>query len=76
MPLYEYVCQGCGHQFEELTSASSKVLCPRCESEDLQRQFSVFAVGKSAGPRASFADAPAPCAHCGDPRGPGSCALD
>jgi putative FmdB family regulatory protein len=75
MPLYEFACQGCGHQFEELTGASSRVLCPRCEGEDLKRLFSVFAVGKGAGPRPSLAQ-PAPCGACGDPRGPGSCARD
>jgi putative FmdB family regulatory protein len=76
MPLYEFVCRGCGHRFEELTSGSSAVLCPRCQSEDLQRQFSVFAIGRGVGPRALCGEPAGACAQCGDARGPGSCALD
>jgi len=80
MPLYEYACSKCSHRFEDLVSshASRAPACPKCESKSVDRLLSVFAVGKTA------ASAPAPCGvsmpggcgSCGDPRGPGACAMD
>jgi putative FmdB family regulatory protein len=68
MPLFEYECRGCGRHFEHLTRDNQKAACPACQSEDLQKLLSVFAVNTaSAAPRF---DAPAaPCGRCGDPRG-------
>ncbi|MBL8214654.1 MAG: zinc ribbon domain-containing protein [Bryobacterales bacterium] len=48
MPLYEYRCPECGARFEQLrrmTEADSGVVCPRCESQRVQRLFSTFATG-------------------------------
>lgn len=73
MPLFEYTCHDRRHQFETLVRSDAKVTCPVCHSERLKKQLSVFAVGAAA--RADRSPAPAPCARCGDPRGPGSCAL-
>ena len=45
MPLYEYKCSGCGHQFELLIlKASQTVACPSCAGESLERMLSMFAV--------------------------------
>ena len=44
MPLYEYECRGCGHQFEQLVRGSATPSCPSCASGDLERVLSVFAV--------------------------------
>ena len=44
MPIYEYQCRQCAHQFEYLvlrTSAAAK--CPGCESEDLEQLVSMSA---------------------------------
>jgi putative FmdB family regulatory protein len=44
MPIYEFVCEECGHAFEKLVSSSrSRVHCPDCESGKVTRQFSAFA---------------------------------
>ena len=46
MPLYEYRCNGCGKAFEQLrrmSEADSNVVCPKCESKKVKRQFSTFA---------------------------------
>jgi putative FmdB family regulatory protein len=75
MPLFEYECRSCGHHFEYLTRDGRTPACPSCESGDLQKQLSVFAVGASDGAPASRQMAAGPCGHCGDPRGPGSCAV-
>lgn len=41
MPTYEYVCNGCAHQFDELQSFSDPPLtkCPKCGKKKLRRLF-------------------------------------
>ncbi len=49
MPIYEYACGRCGHDFEKLVSiASRKVVCPACSSAKVTKKFSVFG-SKSGG---------------------------
>ncbi|HEY8549946.1 MAG TPA: zinc ribbon domain-containing protein [Vicinamibacterales bacterium] len=74
MPIYEYRCSECDHRFETLVRGSANPSCPRCESTSLVRELSVFAVGASSTPMRQAAAGP--CTTCGDPRGPGSCALN
>ena len=45
MPLFEYECRACGHQFEYLTRSAESPSCPSCSGEDLQKLLSVFAAG-------------------------------
>ena len=71
MPIFEYICKECHHQFEALVYGKQKAECPKCHTKKLEPQLSVFAVsakGASASPSPSGA-----CRSCGDPRGPGSC---
>jgi putative FmdB family regulatory protein len=74
MPIFEYICQECHHQFEALVFGRDKAKCPKCESKKLSPQLSVFATSAK-----SSSSAPAStgggCGSCGDPRGPGSCSL-
>jgi putative FmdB family regulatory protein len=46
MPIYEYECRGCGHQFEFLLlpSNSATPACPSCHGQELERVISMFAV--------------------------------
>jgi putative FmdB family regulatory protein len=44
MPIFEYRCQGCGHEFETLVLKGSTPACPQCQSEALERLLSVPAV--------------------------------
>lgn len=44
MPIYEYQCRACGHRFEGLVLAGKTPACPKCQSEDLDRLLSMFAV--------------------------------
>ncbi len=41
MPTYDYVCDGCGHEFEEFQSITAKVKrkCPQCKKQKLRRLF-------------------------------------
>jgi putative FmdB family regulatory protein len=44
MPIYEYVCDDCGEQYERIVmNKSTKVTCPKCESGKKTMQLSVFA---------------------------------
>jgi putative FmdB family regulatory protein len=40
MPIFEYVCQECQHQFETLVLGSTVPSCPACDSQELERQIS------------------------------------
>lgn len=42
MPIYEYQCQSCGHQFEHFQKMSDPLLteCPECGKPDLQKLVS------------------------------------
>jgi len=44
MPIFEYSCKGCHHQFEQLVRGTSTPSCPECGSEDLDKLFSLPAV--------------------------------
>jgi putative FmdB family regulatory protein len=76
MPIFEYICSRCDHRFEAIVQGSTTPHCPACDSDDLQKQLSVFAVGASSGHSAAASFGPAPCGRCGDPRGAGACSLD
>ena len=41
MPTYEYQCDACAHQFEEMQSFSDNALtkCPKCKKKKLRRLF-------------------------------------
>lgn len=65
MPIFEYKCKECGHRFEELigvTEPEGSPLCPKCESEKCEKQFSAFAMNSSS---SSGEIAAAPCANNG-----------
>ena len=50
MPIYEYRCEPCDHEFETLVrSASDTPHCPQCGGIDLDKQFSVPASAKVNG---------------------------
>ena len=78
MPIFEYVCQECQHEFETLVFGRDKAKCPKCQSLKLSPQLSVFAMsskGMSAKGAASESAPTGACRSCGDPRGPGACSL-
>jgi putative FmdB family regulatory protein len=41
MPIYEYVCRGCGEGFEALIRGTDTPSCPACEGQDLERLMSL-----------------------------------
>ena len=48
MPIYEYECETCGDQFDKffrsVNRISSDVVCPSCQSTDVQRLISAPAI--------------------------------
>jgi putative FmdB family regulatory protein len=45
VPIYEFVCESCGHRFEELVGShvdrdAAEVACPECGSAEVERQVS------------------------------------
>jgi putative FmdB family regulatory protein len=72
MPIFEYVCKECQHEFEALIYGKEKVVCPKCESKKLEPKLSVFAVSAKSNSATSMPSGP--CGSCGSPDGPGSCA--
>jgi putative FmdB family regulatory protein len=73
MPIYEYTCTQCAHQFEEIIlGREAKVPCPQCGSEQTQKLMSRCR-SKLGGGEAIGAAAPASSGSCAGCSG-GSCA--
>ena len=74
MPIYEYRCEQCGAQFEELTSSAdaAHVRCRQCTGRRVTRLLSAFAVG---GREAVQPVEAGPCGACGAAQR-GMCAAD
>jgi putative FmdB family regulatory protein len=41
MPLYEYACEQCSHEFEALVFDGEEVECPKCRGRQLHRNLSL-----------------------------------
>ena len=70
MPLYEYSCKKCDHEFEALVFNGEAVECPQCHGTRLQQRFSV-----PARPRSESPSLPMSCDPGLPPCGPGCCRL-
>jgi len=61
MPIFEYKCQKCGHDFEELVLTNGKIKCPKCATLKVEKKFSPFSrIGRATKPGSS----PAGCGGC------------
>lgn len=62
MPLFEFTCQSCGQNFEELvrsTSVVEGVICPICKGTEVRKKVSTFASKVTGGSSASFSSSSA-----------------
>ncbi len=41
MPIFDYICKECDNEFEALVRGSVPAKCPKCGSENLDRQLSM-----------------------------------
>lgn len=48
MPLYEYSCKECGAEFELLVRHDTRLICPACKSESIERISSLNSVRSSS----------------------------
>ena len=72
MPVYEYVCAECHHEFEALSRSVARVRtpsCPKCNSKAVERKLSVFAAREGMG-GASPTPSGGSCDSCCDLGGP------
>ena len=68
MPIYEFDCKDCGDNFESLVMSFTKidgVTCPECESKNIQKKISTFAVKGDLGSSTSLSTSAASCAPGG-----------
>jgi putative FmdB family regulatory protein len=75
MPIFEYICKECQHEFEALIFGKQRAACPKCQSQKLESQLSVFAAPAKNRMASESAGSTGGCGSCGDPRGPGSCSM-
>jgi putative FmdB family regulatory protein len=48
MPIYDYQCRGCGHEFELIVLRTTVVACPECGGIDLEQLVSGFALSTAS----------------------------
>ena len=64
MPIFEYRCRSCGAKFEKIVpSEAAQVTCKRCESPQVEKLLSVFAVVGNS--RSAMPSEEGPCGACG-----------
>ena len=56
MPIYEYKCRKCGHEFEALLLPPAKkaAACPECQGKELEQLLSGFVANSQDRSRAAF----------------------
>ena len=74
MPIFEYICRDCGRAFERIVARhDSETECIHCNSENIEKQLSVFAVAGPSSPSVDFDSGPG-CGRCGAAQ-PGMCGM-
>ncbi|MBN4075318.1 MAG: hypothetical protein COA71_08200 [SAR86 cluster bacterium] len=53
MPIYEYKCRSCGHQFEKIVKISETPDCESCQGSDLEKLFNAPGIRTSKSQRRS-----------------------
>ena len=71
MPIYEFQCAACGHEYEHLRKSMHDAdprACPQCKSPKLRKKMSLFApAARDSQPVSQNLGG---CGRCGDPDGP------
>lgn len=44
MPIFEYKCRNCSHQFEKLVRNDATPLCPECQNADVEKLLSLTGI--------------------------------
>jgi putative FmdB family regulatory protein len=65
MPIYEYQCKKCGHEFEALVFGSETPTCPTCEGKKVCKLMSACGfVSKDAGGQTVSTSSSSSCSGC------------
>ena len=65
MPIYEFECEKCGEDFEQLILGSGKVVqCPRCGSKNTRKRMSACAFKSGSSFSGTGAKASGSCSGC------------
>lgn len=54
MPIFEYECRACGHEFERLVRPGDTPACPVCQGQDLEKLLSLSSVSTPSMRSAAF----------------------
>ena len=67
MPIFEYLCEKCNHEFEELilSSEDSPPQCPQCHSKKVEKLMSASSFRPQGIPTGSGGFTPPKCAPAG-----------
>lgn len=69
MPIYEFICNECWEEFEELVfsiNAIKDVKCPACSSQFVEKKISIFATRAAGG--VNYSQAGSSAVSCGTSR--------
>lgn len=58
VPIYEYHCQECGEEFEELVRSAREIECPECGGEDIRKLVSRFGFSFTAEDKGEWKSGP------------------
>ena len=65
MPIFEYRCKKCDHEFEKIVFGTTwEIQCPKCSGKDTEKLLSGFAV-KGGSSNSATTSAPAGCGSGG-----------
>jgi putative FmdB family regulatory protein len=64
MPIYEYICEKCGENFEDLVFGDKTPSCPKCGNTKTKKLLSCPCIHGSSSDDVTF-DAPAQSSGCG-----------
>ena len=78
MPIYEYRCKNCGHEFEKLVpsmTSSGCFVCPECGKKTADKRLSVFAARTAGGGECGAVPGMPRCKQCPGAAGRTGCPL-
>jgi len=64
MPIFEYICEQCGHEFELLVFRSDEPKCATCGASNLRKKMSSFGFSSGEKSESSSGSNGSSCGSC------------